>query len=394
MNSIEQPRLHLLPRILDPDTTHTPNHSHDRPMTAIKSGIFIMPFHDPAKPLAQCYDEDMELIIRADDLGINEFWIGEHHTMAFENIPSPEIFISAAMRETKNIHMGPAPVCIQQHHPFQVATRLAMLDNLCKGRLDLCFGLGSVSTDLEILGIEAKESPAMVLEAIDMVLELWAADGPIELKGDFWNISMKENIDDEVGLGVVHKPYQSPHPPIAMPITSMNSGTAKAAGKRGFQPFAHSLITSNVVGNIWETYETAALEAGNEPDRSNFKVTRAIFLADSTKEAEKLARNNSLVGGFKYIRNLLDRSGRSRGMFKRDPNMPDSECTVDYWMEEQIIAGDPDHALDRIIQMTEETGKFGTLVMMGYDWDDKDAWVNSLELFANELMPSVNKALG
>ncbi len=363
-------------------------------MSPIRSGIFIMPFHDPVKPLAQCYDEDMELIIRADELGIDEFWIGEHHTMAFENIPMPELFISAAMRETENIRMGPAPVCIQQHHPVHVASRLAMLDHLCKGRLDLCFGLGSVSTDLEIFGIGTKESPAMVVEAIDMVLELWAADGAIDLEGDFWQIKMKDNIDSEVGLGIFHKPYQSPHPPIAMPITSMNSGTAKAAGKRGFQPFAHSLIASNVVANIWETYETAALEAGNEPDRGDFKIARAIFLADSTKEAQKKARSNSLAGGFKYIRNLLDRGGRGRGMFKRDQSMPDSECTVDYWMGEQIIAGDPDYALDRLIQMTEETGIFGTLVIMGYDWDDKDAWVHSLELFANELMPSLNKAVG
>ena len=30
---------------------------------------------------------------------------------------------------------------------------------------------------------------------------------------------------------------------------------------------------------------------------------------------------------------------------------------VDYWMREQIIAGDPDYALERILQMTEETGQ-------------------------------------
>ena len=34
----------------------------------IQSGVFIMPFHDPAKPLAQSFDEDLELIIRADEL--------------------------------------------------------------------------------------------------------------------------------------------------------------------------------------------------------------------------------------------------------------------------------------------------------------------------------------
>ena len=44
--------------------------------------------------------------------------------------------------------------------------------------------------------------------------------------------------------------------------------------------------------------------------------------------------------------------------------------------------------------MMEETRKFGTLIMTAHDWDDKDAWINSLELFANEVMPSLNKSLG
>ena len=363
-------------------------------MPPIKSGIFIMPFHDSAKPLAQCYDEDMELAIRADELGFDEFWVGEHHTMAYENIPMPELFIAAAMPQTKTMHMGPAPVCLQQHHPLHVASRLAMLDNLCRGRLDLCFGPGSVSTDLEILGIEPKDSGKMVAESADMILKLWSSDGPIDLEGEFWNIKMREHIDLEVGLGIIHKPYRQPHPPIAMPITSMNSGTAKAAGQRGFQPFAHSLITTNVVANIWETYETASYEAGRIPDRSDFKIARAVFLADSTAEAQTIARTNSLAAGFNYIGNLLDRGGHGRGMMKRDQAMSDADCDIDFWMSDQIIAGDVDYALDRLLAMVEETGEFGTLVTMAYDWDDKESWVHSLELFANELMPALNRAVG
>jgi alkanesulfonate monooxygenase SsuD/methylene tetrahydromethanopterin reductase-like flavin-dependent oxidoreductase (luciferase family) len=363
-------------------------------MPPIKSGIFIMPFHDPAKPLAQCYDEDMELVIRADELGIEEFWIGEHHTMAYENMPMPELFIAAAMRETSNIHMGPAPICLQQHHPVLVASRLAMLDHLCKGRLDLCFGPGSVSTDMEILGIEPKNSSAMVAESMEMILKLWSSDGPIDLEGTFWDIKMDKTIDLEIGLGIVHKPYQKPHPPISMPITSWNSGTAKMAGRMGFQPFAHSVIASNVVGNIWDTYETVAVEAGHIPDRSDFKITRAIFLADTTEEAQRAARTNSLAGGFHYIGDLLDKGGRGRGMMKRDQAMSDADCNFDYWMEEQIIAGDVDHVLKRLLGMIEETGEFGTLVMMAYDWDDKERWLHCIDLFANELMPALNKAVG
>ena len=33
---------------------------------AIQYGMFIMPVHDPAKPAAQCYDEDLELIVRCE----------------------------------------------------------------------------------------------------------------------------------------------------------------------------------------------------------------------------------------------------------------------------------------------------------------------------------------
>ncbi|HEV3023335.1 MAG TPA: LLM class flavin-dependent oxidoreductase, partial [Pirellulales bacterium] len=58
-----------------PATVHH-RHPPSTPMTndkgpIINYGMFIMPFHDPAKPLAQGYDEDLELIVRAEDLGFS-----------------------------------------------------------------------------------------------------------------------------------------------------------------------------------------------------------------------------------------------------------------------------------------------------------------------------------
>ena len=38
----------------------------------IKYGMFIMPFHPPEKPLAQGYDEDLELVVQAEELGFSE----------------------------------------------------------------------------------------------------------------------------------------------------------------------------------------------------------------------------------------------------------------------------------------------------------------------------------
>ena len=153
---------------------------------AIKSGMFIMPFHASGKPLGQCYDEDLELLIRADELGFSEFWIGEHHTLKYESIVMPEIFIARALGETKQIRMGPAPVCLNQHHPAHVASRLSFLDHLPKGRLNLCFGNGSVSSDQELYGVDPKQGGKMVGEAIEVILKLWGTDPPYEHEREFW----------------------------------------------------------------------------------------------------------------------------------------------------------------------------------------------------------------
>ncbi|MEX0710828.1 MAG: LLM class flavin-dependent oxidoreductase [Pirellulales bacterium] len=365
----------------------------DSNATRIDYGMFIMPFHDDAKPKSQCYDEDLELIVLAEELGFSEFWIGEHHTMLYENIVMPEIFIGRALGETKRIRLGAAPVCLQQHHPAHVASRLAFLDHLSKGRLNLCFGPGSVTADQELYGIDPKIGGAMAAEALDMVLALWASDPPYEIKGQFWQISLKKYVDLETKIGFIHKPLQQPHPPIAIPAMSRNSPSMKLAGQRGYQPFGHCLVTANVLADFWQTYEQAALEAGRQPRRRDFKVCRSIFLADTTREARQRARTNSLGRNYEYIGNLFDR-GLGRKIYKRDLEMSDADCNMDFLMEEQIIAGDVDEVLKRLLGMMEETGHFGTLILMSYDWDDKASWVHSMKLFAHELMPALNKAVG
>ena len=361
-------------------------------MDPIKSGVFIMPFHDPAKPLAQSYDEDLELVVLAEELGFTEFWIGEHHTLKYETIVMPEIFIARALGETSTIRLGPAPVCLNQHHPAHVASRIAFLDHLSKGRINLCVGPGSVTADYELYGRNPKDGSEMAEEAWNMILELWSTDPPYEIEGKYWTIRLKEYVDEETLIGFIHRPLQKPHPPVAIPGISRNSSSMKLAGKRGYMPFGHCLIPGNVLADLWNTYEKAALEAGQTPERSDFKIARAIFLADTTKEARDIARNNSLGTMFNYCGRLFDK-GLGRKIYKRDLDMSDADCDMDYLMDEQIIAGDVDEVLRRLLELNDEVGGFGTLIMMGFDWDDKNSWVHSTELFAKELMPALNKAL-
>src|SRR5262245_55363799 len=180
----------------------------------LRLGMFVMPIHDPAKPLSRCIDEDLELAVRCEKLGFHDFWVGEHHSSSVENIVMPEVFLGKVLGLTQSIRIGPAPVCLQYHHPAHVASRLAFLDHLSHGRLNVCFGPGAVPTDMQMYGVDPADSGARVAEAIDMIMRLWESEGPVRLNGRFWNIELKDHNLHRFGMGVVHKPLQRPHPPI------------------------------------------------------------------------------------------------------------------------------------------------------------------------------------
>jgi limonene 1,2-monooxygenase len=86
--------------------------------------------HLPEKPLAQFFDEDIDLLIRADALGYHEAWIGGHFTSAWESIPTPDLLIARIVPHIQRLRLGTGVVLLQFHHPVLVANRLVYLDHL------------------------------------------------------------------------------------------------------------------------------------------------------------------------------------------------------------------------------------------------------------------------
>ena len=99
----------------------------------MKLGTFMMPLHPPEKDRTIGFEEDIEFVVRADELGFTEAWIGQHHTLAWEPIPSNDVFIANVLPRTKNIRLGSGVSILPQHHPVNVAVRLAYLDHLSRG---------------------------------------------------------------------------------------------------------------------------------------------------------------------------------------------------------------------------------------------------------------------
>src|SRR5215471_16610719 len=63
-------------------------------------GVFLAPHHPIGEHPTLQLKRDLELVTLLDDLGFDEFWVGEHHSGGWETIASPEMFLAAAAMKT------------------------------------------------------------------------------------------------------------------------------------------------------------------------------------------------------------------------------------------------------------------------------------------------------
>src|SRR6202012_2788495 len=143
-----------------------------KPMSYLRSGIFLAPFHNLTENPTLALERDMELLQHIDKLNYHEAWIGEHHSGGFEIIASPELFIAQAAERTRHIRLGTGVVSLPYHNPFIVADRMVQLDYQTRGRAMLGVGPGSLVHDAKKLGIDPADQRRMMNEALDVVVSL------------------------------------------------------------------------------------------------------------------------------------------------------------------------------------------------------------------------------
>ena len=117
-------------------------------------GYFSMPSHPPECGLKQGHDWDLQMLRWLDELGYQEAWIGEHHTAPWEPHPAPDLLVAQALRETKNIRLGPGGFLLPYHHPAELANRVAMLDHLSDGRLNFGVAASGLPSDWAMFNVD------------------------------------------------------------------------------------------------------------------------------------------------------------------------------------------------------------------------------------------------
>lgn len=357
----------------------------------MKLGFFTMPIHPLHRPLSETLQEDREFCLIAEKLGFCEGYFGEHVTDGAETITSSLIFIAWLLNETKTIKLGSGTINLPNQHPARVAGEVAMLDHMARGRYLMGISPGGLLSDAEVFGNLDKNRTEMFVEAIDHILAIWSGEPPYNLQGKYWNITTERTYIPALGQGAMHKPYQTPHPPIVITAVAPFSKGVTEAAQRGWDPISANFLLPCWVKTHWPRYVEGCEKGGRPADPANWRVAKSIFVADDLATAKRYATEpgSPYYAYYNSLATKLVSNGRAN-LFKRDPNAPDSSVTVDSVLSDLVIWGTPDKVADELAAFQDEVGEFGTLLYAGHDWADKPLAIRSLELMAEKVMPAVN----
>ena len=353
----------------------------------MRLGLFMMPLHSPGRDLAAMLREDQEAILLADRLGFDEAWVGEHLTASTEPISSPLIFLATLIGGTQRILLGTGVLPLPHHHPAVVAGHCALFDQLSGGRLLLGIGPGGLPSDIELFGLLGRDDRGdRMIEAIDMILQIWQGEPPWRFDGRFWQFAVEQSVLPHLGVGPMLKPLQRPHPPVAISVLGPNSGLAHLAGTRGWSPISANFVPQSAIATHWPLYAKGCAAAGRPADPAHWRVARSVLVTEDDAQArDYLARPGSgLRFYYRYLCDQLSAAGQSRA-FKADPALPDAALTDDYLMENIVIAGSPETVARRLGRLRQDLGPFGTLLVAAHEWDEPTMWRRSMELLAGDV---------
>ncbi len=345
-------------------------------------GIFSNGFR-PHTSAGRTYDEDIHEIVLADRLGFTVAYISEHHGEPpyigrVDTIPAPELMMCKAAALTSRIRMGAAVKLIHLHHPLDVAVQAAVTDHMIGGGRFI-FGFGSgfpLALFSEERGLAYEDRHARLAESLDFILKCWSSDEPFDWDGEHWR-----------GTGVVALPKPPAGAETPMATATESDPMLRTAGERGYTLLSAFLEPAPRLEAKGEKYARAGRAAGRASPLRDIAASRLVYIAGSERQAiEDLRPFVTHEVGLQAERGFLK---MLKNLFGLD--VPNNEHAIDALVESGFyILGEPDSVAERLADFHDQSGGFGTLLIVtGKDWATRDKRDRSMRRFMEEVAPQL-----
>jgi alkanesulfonate monooxygenase SsuD/methylene tetrahydromethanopterin reductase-like flavin-dependent oxidoreductase (luciferase family) len=347
----------------------------------MKFGIFYehqLPRDWHADSEHQLFKDSLTQIELADKLGFDYAWEVEHHFLEeYSHSSAPEVFLGAASQRTKNIRLGHGIVQLTTNHPARVAEKVATLDLVSDGRVELGLGEGASVTELHPFNLRFRDKRDVWEDGVRCVLPMFWNHG-WQYDGEYFKFPLR---------AVVPKPLQKPHPPLWVACSQLD--TIRYAAHRGMGSlcfkFADLAAAQAWVHAYYNTFVHDQEKLCDYQTNPNIAVVSGFMCAETDEEAWRKADGWTF---FQFALQLYNKEG------------PFEPGTVNFWERYQAwrqtpagqkrsgseLIGSPATIRERLKEL--EAANVDQVILLNQAGKNSHEDIcSSLELFARDVMP-------
>jgi alkanesulfonate monooxygenase SsuD/methylene tetrahydromethanopterin reductase-like flavin-dependent oxidoreductase (luciferase family) len=380
---------------------------------------FYSQMHDSSvtRVYADLLDELREQVVFCEQAGFEIAWADEHHfNFGLVNSPNPIIPGAMLAQHTSRIKIG-LPVPLPNWHPLRLAEDVALLDHLSRGRVEVDMGRGVSPFDVANLNPQLgglwpdpsrrferdmqAASRAHYAEVVEILKKAWT-EPFFSHKGPYYEFpqpgfpwqyaSLGLTAEDPtavedgkiVKMCVDPKPYQKPHPPLRMLMTSEPSFEEGAQlGLMGWvwvQPPQRLRRRLELYRDVRGKREGREFRVGEDVG-----ALRMAYVAPTYEEAKRDADRL-------FTPYMVRTTTRPQEYYLDEGQDMPSEFDWEFFRKQLlIIAGSPEQVAEQIHELDETCGLDFIGLWMEAGGLGHEKIMSSLDLFASNVAPQFAK---
>lgn len=321
-------------------------------------------------PTALAIRNLFEAVKLADEVGLDVFGFGEHHTRSMP-VSSPTSLVNAAAAATRRIKLGTTVTVLSTDDPIRVFQQLATAAAIAPGRIDLVAGRGSSSITFPIFDQDEGDYDMLFGSKLKLLLELnrqervtWS--GP----------HRKRRLEDTL---IVPRPEE----PLKIWLgTGGSPGSVMRAAELRVPMFLGILGGSpEHWAQYGRTYRAAWAKVGHPAGTADIAVAVHGFVGANDREAKATYLEHEArmfeTGSAEIGRPMRPPVGREREL---EPGG-------------MVFVGGPNEIADRILHLHELLGHSRQILQMDVGGLPHTTFLRSIELLGTKVLPQIRKEL-
>src|SRR6058998_264282 len=309
----------------------------------------------------------VEQIVRADQVGLDVFGIGEHHRREMLD-SAPPVILGAAAARTEKIRLTSAVTVLSSADPVRVFQNFATVDLLSRGRAEMVVGRGSSIESFPLFGFRLEDYDSLFAEKLELLLKIR------DNEHVYWSGKFRPPL---TGQGVYPRPVQNP-----LPIWLGVGGTPKSFARAG--ALGLPLMVAIIGGEtrrfrpLIDLYRETGKRFGHSPDEVKVGVHSLGYIADTTQRAA-----DEFYPGYAKT---VTRIGKERGW----PPVTRAQFDAVRGKHGALLVGEPEEVVEKILLHSEALGGISRIIFqMDVAESSQTKLLRAIELLGTKVAPTL-----